>query len=197
MAVYTKESLKEIIDFYFVSYPQITDYYSIAKYFFYPETKEELQVVRRDPFFYYTANSSWAMVVLDLCKIFSQSKNQKYNLFKVLNSLLTEPENKDILDALSRDFVTENITVLNSMTPTIEKLETLRNKFYAHLDDLSLNLITLDNPTFVETERLFDIIELIVSEIGSKVYDADYLFRDYDRVNAPSILKDVINQRKM
>lgn len=194
--IYTKESFQEIIDFYFLYHHRISDYYSITKYFFNPITEEEKELTRRDPFFYLTANSSWALVILDLCKIFQESRNQRYNLATIFKNIKTIPENKLILDEIGETEMANYILEIENLKPTIEKLKILRDKHYAHVDDINLDLNTLENPSFADIEKALKVLENTVVKIAAKLFDADYMF-ETDRVNAPSIINDVLKQRKL
>lgn len=194
--VYTKESFQEIIDFYFLYHHRISDYYSITKYFYNPTTQEEKELTRKDPFFYLTANSSWALVILDLCKIFQKSKNQRYNLFTIFENIQTLPENKFLLDEIGETEMVNYILEIENINPTIKKLKILRDKHYAHVDDINLDLNTLENPAFIDIEKALKVLEDTVIKIAKKIFDSDYLF-ELDRVDAASIINDVLKQRKL
>lgn len=193
--IYTKQSFQEIIDFYFTYHHRISDYYSIAKYFFNPETPEEREITRGDPFFYLTANSCWALVILDLCKIFQESGSQYYNLITIFKNILTESTNKPILDEIGKDQIEKYILQIENLKPTIDKLKILRDKHYAHIDDINLDLNLLENPAFTEIEKALEVLENTVVAIASKLFDADYRFNEIDRINAKSIVNDVLKQR--
>jgi hypothetical protein len=194
---YTKESLQKVIDFYYMYHHQVNDYYTIAKYFFYPVTEAERFITNRDPFFHLTANSSWAMVVVDLCKIFQKSSSQRYNLNKLFDDLKTNLANKPILDQIGELVIDQCISDIIALGPTIDKLKFLRDKHYAHVDDISLDLNTLINPSFVETEEALNVLAKIINRISYKIFDAEYMFNDQDWVNAPSIVQDILKQRML
>ena len=128
------------------------------------------------------------IAIIQLAKIFSHSSNQKLNIIKLCNRYKNEP-----LDTEIKDILTANQTKLNDVfrsrteiidavkeieieiegaSAIIRKIESLRNKVFAHTDkDVPNDEITLD-----ELITLKDLANKIYNTLFGKVFDEYFHF---------------------
>ena len=126
-------------------------------------------VTRESPVYAELSRKCWVLFVLEITKILSKSKGEKFGIGKLYNKLL----NKEFKENISLDCFTEILSVINNndQDSTLNKLKLLRDKFYAHTDD-AINILTQDLfPTYNEVWELMDIIERFLVAIYSE-YDA-------------------------
>ena len=194
-----QERVKDDVNFYFEYHHRLRDFYSIEKYFYSPDTEKERFITNNDAFFLITAYATWALVVVDLCKIFSDSQNQKHNIIKLLNDIRTKPEYNPILLKVGENSLDKYLEKINLKQNTIDKLKILRDKHYVHVDNLELDLNELQNPTFQETEDLLNLLKEIVTSIGHNAFNIHYDFSetsDSGNFNPMRIIQDIVRQRQ-
>jgi len=76
---------------------------------------------------------------IEMYKILKESNNNKDNIFALLKNLVTESE-------IKRDSAKQNLFELEQNRENINKLCTIRDKFYAHLDEDYENYINQGIP---------------------------------------------------
>ncbi|MFD1771211.1 AbiU2 domain-containing protein [Sphingobacterium suaedae] len=126
-------------------------------------------VTRESPVYAELSRKSWVLFVLEITKILSRSKGEKFSIGKLYNKLL----NKEFKENISLDCFNEVLKVIddNDQDSTLNKLKLLRDKFYAHTDD-QINILTQDLfPTYNEVWDLMNVIERFLVAIYSE-YDA-------------------------
>ncbi|MFU1855671.1 hypothetical protein ACK8HY_01510 [Sphingobacterium sp. NGMCC 1.201703] len=126
-------------------------------------------VTSESPVYAELSRKSWVLFVLEITKILSRSKGEKFGIGKLYNKLL----NKEFKENISLDCFNEVLKVIedNDQDSTLNKLKLLRDKFYAHTDS-QINIMTQDLfPTYNEVWELMDVIERFLVAIYSE-YDA-------------------------
>ncbi|WP_286766694.1 MULTISPECIES: hypothetical protein [Sphingobacterium] len=123
-------------------------------------------VTRESPVYAELSRKSWVLFVIEITKILSKSKGEKFGIWKLYNKLL----NKEFKDDISLDYFSEILKMIedNYQDSTLNKLKLLRDKFYAHTDS-EINILTQDLfPTYNEVWELMDIIERFLVAIYSE-----------------------------
>ncbi len=123
-------------------------------------------VTRESPVYAELSRKSWVLFVIEITKILSKSKGEKFGIWKLYNKLL----NKEFKDDISLDYFSEILKMIEDsyQDSTLNKLKLLRDKFYAHTDS-EINILTQDLfPTYNEVWELMDIIERFLVAIYSE-----------------------------
>ncbi|WP_286733925.1 MULTISPECIES: hypothetical protein [Sphingobacterium] len=126
-------------------------------------------VTRESPVYAELSRKCWVLFVLEITKILSKSKGEKFGIGKLYNKLV----HKEFKEDISLDCFSEILKMIedNDQDSTLSKLKLLRDKFYAHTDN-EINIITQDLfPTYNEVWELMDAIERFLVAIYSE-YDA-------------------------
>ena len=157
--------------------------------------KSEFEDSRFKSFIIY---SSWYILIIELSKVYHDSKSQHYNIYGLINRLINEHKNLEFksfltladLNKYKSDFNSPEIIGIRS------KLITLRDKFYAHTDKLDENFITTINIKLGEIELLLKILRGFIFDIKSKVFNTHTSFEDDIFVNIDSVFQRVEDYRE-
>lgn len=164
-----EERIEAINNIYFSAKVSFSD----SEYLYIPDNEEEKKVANENFFIQRIRISCWRNVVLELCKLFSDSDNEHFNLFKFLRCLKSEykkiSREKDISDEKIDSWITE----LNhyKVVTIVKKLKTIRDKQIAHTDIDSTSEINKVQVTFKETHEIFEVTERILGEVVSNYLD--------------------------
>lgn len=123
-------------------------------------------VTRESPVYAELSRKSWLLFVLEITKILSKSKGEKFGIWKLYNKLV----HKEFEENISLDCFDEILKVIenNDQNSTLSKLKILRDRYYAHTDS-EINITTQDLfPTYNEVWELMDIIERFLVAIYSE-----------------------------
>lgn len=123
-------------------------------------------VTRESPVYAELSRKCWVLFVLEITKILSKSKGEKFGIWKLYNKLV----NKEFKENISLDCFIEVLSVINNndQDSTLNKLKLLRDKFYAHTDS-EINILTQDLfPSYNEVWELMDAIERFLVAIYSE-----------------------------
>ncbi len=123
-------------------------------------------VTRESPVYVELSRKCWVLFVLEITKILSKSKGEKFGIWKLYNKL----RNKDLKEDISLDCFSEILKMIedNDQDSTLSKLKLLRDKFYAHTDN-EINIMTQDLfPSYNEVWELMDAIERFLVAIYSE-----------------------------
>lgn len=123
-------------------------------------------VTRESPVYAELSRKCWVLFVLEITKILSKSKGEKFGIWKLYNKL----RNKDLKEDISLDCFSEILKMIedNDQDSTLSKLKLLRDKFYAHTDN-EINIMTQDLfPSYNEVWELMDAIERFLVAIYSE-----------------------------
>ena len=147
--------------------------YSYSFYLNKPDTEEELQYLNNSKDFQFIRLTMWKMFVIELSKLFKQSvKSDRYNIFHFISKLKKGGNFGKM--GISESKIEEWEENINRNSETISKILILRDKLYSHTDTDKEKHKKTDT-SFEETEELIKIIELIIQEIYSTVFDAEAL----------------------
>lgn len=168
------------------------------KYSFYlhkPDTEEELEYLRTSRDFQFIAHALWRNAVIELSKLFNDSKNRdKFNIFHFIKKLEKNGHFRGFEIAQTK--IDNWYKQIEESRETIDLITELRDKVYAHTDG-SIEIKGLDAPTFEQTEKLIDIIESVIKEIYSSVFDSHAMVDSPNLKLSPSkIIKVLAAERK-
>ena len=133
MSVYLKKKFDEEINQIWLIYTNSYEYYNCLKQIRnYKKTEYS-----NSRFLFFISYTCWYVLIIELCKIFQyDNKNQHYNIYGLLNRLIHNYKNLEFNSLISLPEIKKYY--LNFNSPKIKKIRerivTLRDKFYAHLD---------------------------------------------------------------
>jgi hypothetical protein len=168
--------------------------YFYSHYLHQPETELEKNYVSTSMDFRYMRDMMWRMSLIELSKLFSESKNRdRYNLLHFLSKLKNDGHFGAIGIADSKREHWEQLIAAHN--DIIGKVLTLRDKVYAHTDSETeiLKQITL---SFPDIQKLIGVAEEIIQGIYGHFgehADMEPVIFDKRRFN---ILKILANERE-
>lgn len=166
--------------------------YDIVKYLNSPTTKEEFEIIKRSIFFTTTAYSLWKLCIIDLHKLFSNSRNDKISIKKLIENIETRDakEHKITKETISK----WNIEITKNET-SINTIKYLRDKLYAHSD---LNVDKDKELYFNEVLQLLKVAETILMDINRISFDTHLIcFPEPDYHNGKCEVNALINEQSM
>jgi hypothetical protein len=125
-----------------------------------------------DPFWVHIMYLSFKDTIIELDKLFSENKNQKFRIRKLLNKLKKTGQYKNC--NLNKRAIEEWENEMLQFTPVIKYISELRDKHFAHTDksdSLGLNTSSVYYRNILnnsEIETLFDFIKKVMVEIFIK-----------------------------
>ena len=148
--------------------------------------KYEKEILNHGFFSHFYRQSRFTIIV-QLCKIFAKTNNQKRNLYKLFNRLASDKydgnieaklkKNLDIgrLFTNRKDIQNEIISLtaeIETHNELIDRVVMLRDKYYAHSDPDS----DLPKVTNNELKILVDLAVKIYNKIRGRLYDISFMF---------------------
>ena len=169
--------------------------FEYAFYFHKPETEEESEYLNKSRDFKFIRHILWRMTIIELSKLFSNSKNRdKYNLNHFINKLKRNQYFGDI--GVLEEKIQNWDKILQDNQKLIDEVLILRDKVYAHTDPKKDDFKLIDI-SFQEIEILINLSEEIITEIYSVAFDSDVRFRaiyfNKDRFN---LIKILVEEKK-
>lgn len=145
---------------------------------------KRLAKIKRSYFFQFIMVVSWRVATLEMMKLFSNSRNDKYNLNGFIDKLKTLG-----LPISSEMFVEWEQKILLEKD-AIDNLKTLRDKVYAHTDIGSGDIA--NTTSLGKTEHLLSIAFEIIRDIRSEVFE-ESLLRDVHSDNPTDDLEKILD----
>lgn len=163
-----------------------------SQYLHQPASVDEVKYIHESLDFLYFRHVLWRMCIIDLSKLYSY--NPQSNHFN-LHSLLKKVKSGGVYNLLysNEPRVVSWEKSIESHETAISRVNTLRNKVYAHTDrDFgSIKSGTLDL-SFAEIQPLIDLAEEILVVLFSEVFgahlDTENVYFDRERFNMIKIL---------
>ena len=179
----TKEILKELkteidsISIILTTSIQSLDY---SFYLHSPKSKSESSYIEKSFFFKFTRHTYWRISIIELAKLVSKSRNQHFNIFKLLNNL------KKIGDYGKLDFSQTKIQEwekkLKLNAHILKEIENLRNKIYSHTD-ADKNKYINSEITFEEIRKIQGIVKKIIIKISKDLLKAHLVVESLMKVD--------------
>nr|WP_288837590.1 hypothetical protein [uncultured Flavobacterium sp.] len=149
------------------------DAYLYTEYFHNPSTKDELNLVVKSV---HSSSISVIMhlmfrtLIVEISKLYSQSKNDRFQLGSFVNSLSHTGHFAKI--GVEPRYIERWTVLLADNRPIIQNIRTLRNKLYAHTENPMAPYGDIDI-TFKQIKTLLEIASEIITCIYRDVFDAD------------------------
>lgn len=162
-----KARLKKIIQIYILA----QDAYFYTEYFYNPKTNEELELINDS---IYNTNLSFIRhlmfrtLIVEISKLFSDSKNDKFRLQKLIDSLSNSGHYRSL--GVSNAHIVNWNKLLYDNQMIIHNIITLRNKLYAHTDDPFKDYSSM-GVSFHEIRTLLDVASSIIKTLYLDVYE--------------------------
>ena len=168
------------------------------KYSYYlhkPDTEKEQEYLKTSRDFKFIAHALWRNAVIELSKLFNESKNRdKFNIFHFIKKLEKNGHFRGFKIAQTK--IDDWYIQIEENRKTIDSITKLRDKVYAHTDG-PVEKNGLDTPTFEETEKLILIIESVIKEIYSSIFDSHAMTDSPNlNLNPSKIIKVLAAEKK-
>ena len=167
------------------------DAYLYTEYFHNPSTKDELNLVVKSV---HSSSISVIMhlmfrtLIVEISKLYSQSKNDRFQLGSFVNSLSHTGHFAKI--GVEPRYIERWTVLLADNRPIIQNIRTLRNKLYAHTENPMASYGDIDI-TFKQIKTLLEIASEIITCIYRDVFDADI------QLNSPSFDRERFSLLKL
>jgi AbiU2 len=151
-----------------------------------PKNETEKQILSIG-FFSLLHHQSRFVIIIQLCKLFDESKNQKRNFYRLFNRLSSDSYDKILKSTLGDNKINEQlfssrkdiITAIQNLSSEIEpykdlieKVITSRDKLYAHSDpNFKVQFVT-DN----ELETVIKLATKVFNELHNGFFDYRFAF---------------------
>ena len=164
-----KEELKDIIWEIWKISLNAKRFLQYSFYLHKPDTADELEYLKTSRDFKFISRALWRNAVIELSKLFNSSKNRdKFNIFHFISKLEKNGHYRDF--KIDQAKIDNWYAQIDENKKTIDLINGLRDKVYAHTDGPS-DKNGLDTPTFEQTEKLIVIIESVIKEIYSSIFN--------------------------
>lgn len=148
-----------------------------SQYMHQPDTKAERNYIDKSTDFQFIRHILWRMCIIEVAKLFSKNAGtHHFNIFHFINKFKKSGEYFHYLN--DQETTKEWERRIEAMKDVIVDVLKLRNKIYAHTD-AGKDLIKTD-VSFADVERLLLIIEDVIREIYSSIFDT---FADIDTIH--------------
>lgn len=133
----------------------------------------------------------WRVTVLDVCTLLH--KDSKYGIFKLFNLIENNfnsflPENTLQLSQV-RQWRTQ---LENDFKNTIDKFFILRDKHYAHQDNLSFDPSNMDVPSLKEIDELLEWIDDVARTLYSIIFEISINPTIFKRDSTDFLIQDLL-----
>ncbi len=141
-------------------------------YFEQPKTQLEQNYIHRNRHLGFIGWALWRLAIIELCKLFGDSSNQKFNMLKLLQKM----DKAGSYGSLK--FNAETLAELNrrvaELAPVISEVSRLRDKLYAHTDKDPFE----QTDFFIKTNDCFVLVEFaeeIIRTLAGTYLNIDYI----------------------
>jgi hypothetical protein len=208
MKITTIESLKIITDFYVDLYGKCNEFLRSCNYFENPNNSYSKNILDRWIFFRAVKYSFEFTLIIELCKLFQNkgetdpktTKNytQKYNINKFVNILINSHKSLKYKDKLTKELIKKWSDRLNSEETknSIKYIETIRDKLFAHTDNLDGYFQHPVRINLSKIEYLLNVIKDILMDIYSFVYDSDLVINEVSFVDLKGIIEIILESKE-
>jgi len=162
-----------------------------------PDTQDEFDYLNKSNDLQYIRHVMWRMTIIELSKLFSGSKTRdRYNIQHLIGKLKKDGNFGNI--GISDETLNKWETEIEKNKEIIDYILILRDKIYAHTDSDKTKYLNIDL-SFKQIEFLLKIVEVIIRDIHSSVFDAyadvETVVFDRKRFNIVKILAEAEKNR--
>lgn len=160
-------------------------------------TSELFVLVNRDKFLSRTRVQLWRISVIELCKVFSRSRNEDFRISKLLRDVVTRYDDINWKNHIKSDVdAFSEILDSSSISSIVDDLIELRNQHYAH-SDKSPNKHHHEIKLYYEQMlTLILLAEQIVDKLNFGILDIEPSSSRYEGNNVRCLLKNIIEDRE-
>lgn len=165
----TDELITGKIEHVWETYIFAQEVYFYTEYFHNPRTKEELEIIISDfpgRDIRFIMHIMFRTLIIETCKLFRQSRVEKFSLYALLNSL----SGTEAGDLIAREFKEE----MRQNKGVIDIIFLLRDKCYAHYD-LKITELSKIEITIQKIKQLLDLAYKIIHHVGSNILNTVYI----------------------
>lgn len=156
--------------------------FEYSYYLYKPETKEEEIYLKTTQDFQYIRLILWKMAVIELAKLFKD--NDRFSIIRFINKLKFGAHYGDL--GIKPEVINNWEKSIEKNKSSIETIIKLRDKLYAHTDAEKEKYMH-ESISFEQTKKLIEIVESIIIEIYSVVFDS------YADLSSPIFERDRFN----
>lgn len=172
--------------------------YLYAEYFHNPETKDEIELLQNDIYYYhfrFINHILFKNLVIELAKIFSRKKSDKFRIAKFLNGFKKDGQFGDLGIGIELIQVWE--IELESNNKVIETIIKFRDELYSHTDDKEIDYDVFDI-NFIKIKELLDFAEKIIRNIFSILFQTHFISNSpkFERERFPILKVLAIGEEK-
>jgi len=165
-------------------------FFQDAEYLHNPDTEKEKKTADRSFFIRRARIAAWRSAIIELCKLYQESRNENYNLIKLLNSLILDYESTEWKRKITKKTIEGFLKEINK--PQIQtirnNIKTMRDTEIAHTDrqkDSENKKIAI---AFKEIRVLMELTEKIIQELKSNFFNTHQIFDMPESEKAGGIL---------
>lgn len=171
-----KEELKEEIENVWHIYTYANECFHTSYYLHKPKSELESDYLNNSSLFKFMKHSYWRLTVIELAKIFSNSKKRdRYNLLHIISKLKKNGYYRNF--NMSSEKIEKWEKLLLENQDSVQEILTLRDKIYSHTDPNKDKYVNSDI-TFERTQKLFDLTQLIITEVYLEILDSHPHFQN-------------------
>lgn len=167
-----KTLLKEDIEIRWKILIIIKEVLKFATYFEQPETRLEQFYIRQHRHLTFISWSLWRLAIIELCKLFGDSDNQKFNMLKLLRKIAPDGDFRSL--KFDQKTLAKFKDRSNELNFVIVEINRLRNTLYAHTDsdpfERAETFITV-----ADCAALVQFAEDIIRTLAGTYLDTDYI----------------------
>lgn len=169
------------------------------KYYKYLHKNRQTEVFLTNELFSIAKFTLWEVIVIELCKLFIQNKeNHKHNLFRLLTRMETNFNQLEYRTEINEAWIQQwKSRFLNIDESKLTFLKTLRDKLYAHTDDPFAEYLTNSSVNLTDIDFIISYSKELLVEIESKIYKTHYMIEiPLDSIE-PTIIKRLSDLKVM
>ena len=172
--------------------------YLYAEYFHNPETKGEKEILQNDIYYYHFRFINHILFknsVIELAKIFSRKKNDKFRIAKFLDGFKKDGQFGDL--GIGIELIQLWEIELTNNNKIIETIIKFRDELYSHTDDKEIDYSVFDL-SFIKIKELLDLAEKILWNVYSIIFQANFIFNSpkFERERFPILKVLAIGEEK-
>ncbi|MBA7550669.1 hypothetical protein ES705_43192 [subsurface metagenome] len=170
--------------------------YDDDKFLHKPGTEDEKETIKRNNFLQRTKFNFWMVIIMDLCKLFSERK-EKYCFHKFITQLEINYWDSAWKHSIPREVLKDLKKSVNStkINTIIEKITRLRDKLYAHRDSNLEKHFANFRIILSELDTLIELGKKIIFEINKYFFDSHTLFSTGGLQKAKSLVYRIDNNK--
>lgn len=172
--------------------------YLRSKYLHICDSRSERARVRQHPFLNHARFSLWQSAMIDLCKVVQKSSNQKTNLHKTLDSLVLLMSEGELPEGIHKNAFSKCRSLLDDgvTAKTIRQISLLRNRVFAHSDDLDEIARDELSPYYRDIDNLIECCQVVFNILATDVFGITLSFRSVELDTTKWVVEKLAEREK-